>query len=435
MGGAGGAFRRCQPSRLWRGRRPLIGSPRGPPVRAPHDAAERAARIRVVTDATSMATRTADPIQSNVCKRFSSIVAALRRSLTLELRRDLRCELLEVLQLVEDGVQHEEAGARGNDLEEPVDALPGVAPHRHLGGQLGLAVEGAEPLGEPPPCPRAVAVDRDVDALAERERRGVAPGLLEDAAQEFALADERRRRGGARADEAVAELHGAAERIGLVPAEPERRVRLLQGLRLQGCVVELEELALEGDGLLGPQTLHEPEPFGETLRASRRAQTERRVDPRVAAEPDPDGQAPPAQVVEGREALREVNRAPQRGEQDRGAEPQPLRARRRVREQRDRLEALDRAQDLLDDPRALKAERFGAQQELADLADVERARQQRLGNRDTELDATLHAANPTILGRWYSVGRARRRTPETSRPGDRHDATPGDDRQGGGPPG
>src|SRR2546430_10972893 len=100
-----------------------------------------------------------------------------------------------------------------------------------------------------------------------------------------------------------------------------------------------------------------------------------------------------------------------------------------------RSEALDRAQDLLDDPRALKAERFGAHQELADLADVERARQQRLGNRDTELDATLHAANPTILGRWYSVGCARRRTPETSRPGDRHDPSPGDDRQGGGPPG
>src|SRR3989475_12619847 len=204
MGGAGGAFRRCQPSRLWRWRRSLIGSSPGSPVRAPHDAAERAARITVVNDATSMATRTADPIQSNVCKRLSSIVAPLRRPLTLELRRDLRCELLEVLQLVEDGVQHEEAGARGNDLGEPVDALPGAAPHRHLGGQVGLTVEGTEPLGEPPPCPRAVAVDRDVDALAERERRGVAPGLLADAAQELDLVEERRRRDGARADETVA---------------------------------------------------------------------------------------------------------------------------------------------------------------------------------------------------------------------------------------
>src|SRR2546425_725639 len=388
MGGAGGAFRRCQPSRLWRWRRSLIGSSPGAPARAPHDAAERAARITVVNDATSMAMRTADPIQSNVCKRFSSIVAPLRRPLTLELWCDVRRELFEVLQLVEDGVQHEKAGARRNDRGEPVDALPGVAPHRHLGRQLGLAVEGAEPLGEPPPRPRAVAVDRDVDALAERERRGVAPGLLEDAAQELDLVEERRRRGGARADEAVAELHGAADRVGVVPAEPERRVRLLQGLRLQGRVVELEELALEGDALLGPQTLHEPESFGETLRASRRAQTERRVDPRVAAEPDPDGQAPPAQVVERREALGELDRAPQRGEQDRGAEPQPLRARRRVREQRDRLEALDRAHDLLDDPRALKAQRFGTRQRPAHLADVERPRPPRRGNRDTELDAT-----------------------------------------------
>src|SRR2546426_2731633 len=223
MGGAGGAFRRCQPSRFWRWRRSLIGSSPGAPARAPHDAAERAARITVVNDATSMAMRTADPIQSNVCKRFSSIVAPLRRPLTLELWCDVRRELLEVLQLVEGGVQHEKAGARRNDRGEPADALPRVGPHRHLRGQLGLAVEGAEPPGEPPPRPRAVAVDRDVDALAERERRGVAPGLLEDAAQELDLVEERRRRGGARADEAVAELHGTTDRVGGVPAEPERR--------------------------------------------------------------------------------------------------------------------------------------------------------------------------------------------------------------------
>src|SRR5207245_8310832 len=111
------------------------------------------------------------------------------------------------------------------------------------GGQLGLAVEGAEPLGEPPPRPRTVAVDRDVDALAERERRGVAPGLLEDAAQELDLVEERRRRGGARADEAVAELHGAADRVGVVPAEPERRGGALEGVRPAGRAVGLGESA------------------------------------------------------------------------------------------------------------------------------------------------------------------------------------------------
>src|SRR5439155_584704 len=148
----------------------------GAPARAPHDAAERAARITVVNDATSMAMRTADPIQSNVCKCFSSIEAPLRRSLTLELRRDLRRELFEVLQLVEDGVQHEEAGARRNDLGEPVDALPGVAPHRHLGGQLGLAVEGTEPLGEPPPRPRSDRTPgRSAGCRRARPRRSGAP--------------------------------------------------------------------------------------------------------------------------------------------------------------------------------------------------------------------------------------------------------------------
>src|SRR2546429_377777 len=85
------------------------------------------------------------------------------------------------------------------------------------------------PGADPPPRPRAVAIDRDVDALAERERRGIAPGLLEEAAQELGLVEERRRRDGARADEAVAELHGAPQRARVVAAEPERRVRLLQG--------------------------------------------------------------------------------------------------------------------------------------------------------------------------------------------------------------
>src|SRR5439155_13934656 len=123
-------------------------------------------------------------------------------------------------------------------------------------GGVGLAVEGAEPLGEPPPRPRAVAIDRDVDALAERERREIAPGLLEEAAQQLGLVEERRRRDGARADEAVAELHGAPQRAREVAAEPERRVRVLQGVRLHLLALELGEIALQGDALLGTNTFH-----------------------------------------------------------------------------------------------------------------------------------------------------------------------------------
>src|SRR2546427_5198787 len=105
-----------------------------------------------------------------------------------------------------------------------------------------------------------------------------------------------------------------------------------------------------------------------------------------------------AQVVERGDALGEVDRAAQRGEQDGGAEPHPLGARRRVRQERDRLEAPDPAQDVLDDPDALEAERLGARQELADAARVERALHARLGDRDAELDPTLHAPNPITPG-------------------------------------
>src|SRR5207244_4754421 len=135
--------------------------------------------------------------------------------------------------------------------------------------------------------PRAVAIDRDVDALAERERRGIAPGLLEEAAQELGLVEERRRRDGARADEAVAELHGAPQRVRVVAAEPERRVRLLQGLRLHRRVLEVEELALESDARLGPQALHEREPPGEARRPARPGGPGRGGGRGVAADTDP----------------------------------------------------------------------------------------------------------------------------------------------------
>src|SRR5437667_458621 len=244
----------------------------------------------------------------------------------------------------------------------------------------------------------------------------IVPGLREEATQELDLVEKRRRRDGARADEAVAELHGAPEGVRVMAAEPEGRVGLLQRLRLHRPVLELEELALEGDARLGPQALHEREPFREARRPAHRVETERGVDARVAAEPDADREPPAAQVIERRQALGEVDRASQRGEQDRGAEPQTLRARRRVREEHDRLEAPDPAQDLLDDPGTLKTERLGARQELADATHVERPLHDGLGDRDPELDPTLHAANPTTPGRWYSVGPRRPRNITTRRP-------------------
>src|SRR5206468_2392963 len=77
------------------------------------------------------------------------------------------------------------------------------------------------------------------------------------------LVEEDLRRDRAGADERVAQLHGTPERVRMMPAEPERRVRLLQRLGLHRRVLELEELAVHGDPRLGPEPLPQPEPFGE----------------------------------------------------------------------------------------------------------------------------------------------------------------------------
>ena len=188
----------------------------------------------------------------------------------------------------------------------------------------------------------------------------------------------------------------------MVAAEPQRRMRFLDGLGLHRRVLELEELAVQADSLLGPQSLHHPEPLGEAGGAARRGQSEGRVDPRIAAEADTEIDPPAAQLIEGRDALGEVDRAPQRGQEHGGPEPDPLGARGGVRQQRDRLEAPDRAQDLLDDPHALEAERLGPGEESADAAHVEAARENRLRNRDAEPYSGGHGRILAHSAGWYS---------------------------------
>src|SRR5207247_399453 len=99
-----------------------------------------------------------------------------------------------------------------------------VAPHRDLLGQLGPAVERAEPLAQPLAGPRAVTIDGDVDALADGKARRVPPRVLQHASQRSHLVGEGRGADRARAHEAVAELEGPAERVRVMGAEPDRRM-------------------------------------------------------------------------------------------------------------------------------------------------------------------------------------------------------------------
>src|SRR5438445_8861511 len=202
----------------------------------------------------------------------------------LKLRGDLRREALELLELVEDRVEHEEAGAALDELAEPVDALGRLAPDRDLLGQLAPAVEGAEPVGEPSLRPPAVGVDRDIDPLADAELGGVAPGLGEEPPEHPDLLEERRGRSRPGADEALAELDGPPERLRVMRPEPDRRVRPLDGLGLHARVREPPEPTVERHARLGPEPPHEPDALRGALRAALHPPPPRPAERRVGAE-------------------------------------------------------------------------------------------------------------------------------------------------------
>src|SRR2546427_11628003 len=111
--------------------------------------------------------------------------------------------------LVEDGVKREEPGARRDHFTQSLHAFIGWAPYRDLVRHLGPAVEGAEPLGEPLARAQAIRINRDVDALADREGVGVTAGVPQEPAQELDLVGELGGRQRARAHETAAEEDGA----------------------------------------------------------------------------------------------------------------------------------------------------------------------------------------------------------------------------------
>ena len=137
---------------------------------------------------------------------------------------------------------------------------------------------------------------------------GSRPASAEEPPQEGDLLREGRGRRGSRAHEARRPADRPAERVRVVRADPERRVRTLKRLRLQRRVLELPELAREGHARLGPEGPHEPQPLVEARHPARRGDAEGRVDLRVPAEADPDVEAAARELIQGGEALREMHR-------------------------------------------------------------------------------------------------------------------------------
>jgi hypothetical protein len=110
------------------------------------------------------------------------------------MRSDFCGEMLRVLELIEHRIEQGAARATGDDRVQTFDTCVDVAERRDLVGQARLAVERSEPLGQSLGRPSAIAVDRDVHALADGERGRIATGVGQVRAQLFHLVHEGRRR-------------------------------------------------------------------------------------------------------------------------------------------------------------------------------------------------------------------------------------------------
>ena len=160
-----------------------------------------------------------------------------------------------------------------------------------------------------------MSIESRIPTRLARGTRG-APDLLR----------ERRGRRRPRAHEARRPVDRPAKRVRMMRADPERRMRALERLRLERGVLELPELAGEGHARLGPEGPHQPEPLVEARHPARRRDAEGGVDLRVPAEADPDVETAAGELIDGRQALGQMHRAPERREQDRRPEPDPARS-------------------------------------------------------------------------------------------------------------
>src|SRR5439155_18881371 len=115
--------------------------------------------------------------------------------------------------------------------------------------RLKERIEALQRLAESAARAVGVLVDGDVDALADPERRRVAPRLGERLPHDRHLLGELFRRGRPRTEEAVAMSGGAPQRIGMAGAEPYRGMRFLEWLGLHACVLQLPQSSAQREEL------------------------------------------------------------------------------------------------------------------------------------------------------------------------------------------
>src|SRR3989454_8716880 len=223
--------------------------------------------------------------------------------------------------LGEDGhLRVELAAVGGEELEDQVlDAARGQLAY--------LLDQGGRLAREHAPAMRgrwrALARPQHTQVVAQRERRGrrAAAGLAEPC--DLGLAGPQLRRRAIDRMPGGSEPSGAAERGPAVAADPDRRVRLLQGLGLEHEPAEPRVLARERRRAAGPELLHRRQILvghGAALREGHAEGGALGGDPAGA---DAEHDAPAGERVERGDHLGGDDRVAIRDDEHSGAEPDP----------------------------------------------------------------------------------------------------------------
>ncbi len=255
---------------------------------------------------------------------------------------------------------------------QPAGDVVGCARHRNRIDAGHFAVDAPQPGEHALAGPRRVVVDHQVDPLADGEVRGVFLLFVEFTAHHGDGSGERFGGRRARAQERVAVAHRPGQGLRGKAAEPDRRVRSLHRLGLDGKVVDVAEPAVERHpGLVGPGRLHQFQTLGEIRDVSGLLHAEGGELARAAAGRDTDVQPAVAEPVDGGRGRGQLQRIMQRRHQDGDAQAQSLGAGRAVRQQLQRCQQRRLADDLLEHPAALEPELLGAGKVRAQPGGVE----------------------------------------------------------------
>jgi len=201
------------------------------------------------------------------------------------------------------------------------------------------------------------------------------------------LVDELRGRRRPCPEETVSESDRAPQRGWVAGAEPDRRPGFLERLRLHGRAFQLPESPVEGDPWLRPERFHQPQPLGETSHQAAGIDAERGEHPESPSGADADLKASSTQLVQRTQALGQVNRAVERGDEQHAAQAQPLCAGGRVGHRLDWTEVRHRTENLFSRPGAAEAKRLGTRQVGTETGGVECAVGDELRDGDRESNA------------------------------------------------